>query len=90
MYDEMVAARIAICLEKKVFLDAQGKEVPEKEAYGLAVDTKLIHPNYLIFADKTGCNTSQKKDGHTAGTKSVVEKGKVSKICFIMLLTNTQ
>ena len=80
----MVNAQITICLEKEIYLDAEGNEVLEKEAYGFAIDTLLTHANYLIFADETGCNTSQKIDGHTAGTKRIVAEGKVA-----MFVNNT-
>ena len=38
IYDEMVNVRIAIRLEKEIYLDTKGNEVPEKEAYGFAID----------------------------------------------------
>ncbi len=41
----------------------------------MKVDTKLTHPEYFLFADETGCNTSMKKDGHIAGTKYIIQQG---------------
>ena len=32
------------------------------------LDTVLTYPNYVLFADKTGCDTYEKKDGHIVGT----------------------
>ena len=29
----------------------------------------------MLFADKTGCNTKKKKDGHIAGTKYITKRG---------------
>jgi len=33
-----------------------------------------------MFADETGCNTSQKKDEHVGGTKLIVENGTVPQV----------
>jgi hypothetical protein len=46
----------------------------------MPVDMKLIYPEHVSFADETGCNTNQKKDGHIAGTKYVVRRGTIPKI----------
>ena len=35
----------------------------------------LTYPNYVLFADETGCNTNQKKDGKIAGRKYITKKG---------------
>jgi hypothetical protein len=43
--------------------------VEEEFKSGEAIDIKIMHPNYILFGDETGCNTSQKKDGHEVGTK---------------------
>ena len=58
IYNEMVNAQIAICLEKEIYSNTKGNEVPEKKAYGFPIDMSLTHANYLIFADETRCNTS--------------------------------
>ena len=50
IHDKMVNAQITICLEKEIYLDAQGNEVLEKEAYVLAIATTVTHANYLIYA----------------------------------------
>ncbi len=36
---------------------------------------KLTHPEDCLFADKTRCNSSMKKDGHVAGTKYITAQG---------------
>jgi hypothetical protein len=46
---------------------------------GLPCDTQLIHPQYLLFFDETGCNTNQKKDGHYGGEKFVCTRGTTPK-----------
>jgi hypothetical protein len=35
---------------------------------------KIMHPEYILFADETGWNTPQKKVGHIGGTRYVVER----------------
>jgi len=73
----MVDARIAVELDVPVYTDRDGKEVGECERFGLKQNVKITHPHYLAFADESGCNTNQKKDGHVGGRKHVVEKGTV-------------
>ena len=36
---------------------------------------KITHPDYILFADETGYNTSMKTDGNIAGTKYLIKKG---------------
>ena len=75
IYDEMVDARVARVLEYPVFTDISGKEVDESQRFGKKQDIEITHKQYILFADETGCNTSQKKDGHISGTKYIVERG---------------
>ena len=76
-YNEFVDARIAIIRDVPVFTDRHGNEVEESEKFGEEQNIKITHPHYLLFADETGCSTSQKKDGHVGGQKYIVEKGSV-------------
>jgi hypothetical protein len=46
---------------------------------GLKCDTKLTHPQFVLFFDETGCNTNQKKDGHNGGEKYVCGRGTTPK-----------
>ncbi len=46
-------------------------------AYGLAQDILITLPNWILFADKVGCNTSQMDDGHAGGEKLLVAWGDV-------------
>ncbi len=39
----------------------------EKEAHGCQSQYELIHPNFLVFLDEVGSNTSQAKDGAVGG-----------------------
>jgi hypothetical protein len=75
IYDEFVDANVARALDTPVFMDRLGNIVEEEKKFGEAIDIEITHPDYILFGDETGCNTSQKKDGHEAGTKYVVARG---------------
>jgi hypothetical protein len=81
IYDNMVEAGIAEKLAQPVFMDANGDVVDKDDPnrLGLECDIKITHPDYLLFADETGCNTSQRKDGHYGGRKYVTERGTTPK-----------
>jgi hypothetical protein len=96
IYDNLVNAGIAVKLPENVFMDASGNIVENPDGVlnseidtqldgkplGLPCDTKIIHPEYLLFFDETGCNTNQKKDGHYGGEKFVCARGMTPKqIC---------
>jgi hypothetical protein len=96
IYDNLVNAGIAVKLPESVFMNASGNIVDnpdgvlnseivnifEDKPLGLPCDTKIIHPEYLLFFDETGCNTNQKKDGHYGGEKLVCARGMTPKqIC---------
>ena len=71
IYDELVAAGVARVREFPVFLDRLGNIVDKEEKFGEEVDLEILHPDYILFGDETGCNTSQKKDGHQAAEHKV-------------------
>mmetsp|Transcript_11312 Transcript_11312/g.24031 ORF Transcript_11312/g.24031 Transcript_11312/m.24031 type:complete len:208 (+) Transcript_11312:255-878(+) len=75
IYDEMIDAKIAEKINKPCFMNEKGKVVEECDRFGKKVDTILTHPEYCLFANETGCNTSMKKDGHVAGTRYITKKG---------------
>ena len=75
IYDEMIDAGIAERRASPRYTDRVGNEVEESQRFGLKQDTKIIRPEYLLFADETGCSTSQKKDGQVGGTKYLCKKG---------------
>jgi hypothetical protein len=96
IYQNMVDARIAVKLPLPVFMDPYGNIVANENnklnfeidnhqphrPLGLATDIKLIHPEYFLFFDETGCNTNQKKDGHYGGQKFGCGRGMTPKqIC---------
>ena len=47
----------------------------EEESFGRKTKFLLTKPNYLIFVDETGDDTSQKSDGNRGGEKFVVGVG---------------
>jgi hypothetical protein len=93
IYDNMVNAGIASKLDQEVFMNADGMVVDNPEnkhnfdiipnspdrALGLPCNIKIIHPEYLLFFDETGCNTNQKKDGHNGGQKFGCGRGMTPK-----------
>jgi hypothetical protein len=83
IYDEFVDAGVAVPREEKVFMDRDGNICDEAMKFGEACDIDITHPEYILFADETGCNTSQKKDGHEGGRKYVVGLGQVPKMSCV-------
>ena len=77
IYNQFLETGVARKIESSVYLDRSGNIVQKDLKFGEACDIEIIHPDYILFGDETGCNTSQKKDGHEAGTKFVVGKGQV-------------
>ena len=77
IYDEMLDAGVAAFRETPVFTDRHGNVVNEDQRFGRIQNIRMKHADYVLFADESGCNTDQKKDGHIAGTLRVVEKGTV-------------
>jgi len=77
IYAEMVDAGVAEKLERPIFTDRDGNEVPEDDParHGLESEYRTTHPEFIFFADETGCNTSQKKDGNFGGRKFICKKG---------------
>ena len=51
----------------------------ESEAFGLKCTHKLIHPEYVLFADEVGSNTNQKEDGNYGGDKRLAKRGSTPK-----------
>ena len=58
-----------------MFTDKEREKVDASERFGLIQDILITHPNYLLFADESGFNTSQKDDGAIGGEKLVEEAG---------------
>ncbi len=65
VYAAMVDAKVAIQLEEEVFVKPDGT-ITEKEEESVGRKTKflLTRPEYCLYVDEVGCNTSQKSDGN--------------------------
>ncbi len=51
----------------------------ESERFGLIQEIKIDHPDYILFADESGCQTNQKQDGNVGNRKYIVEHGTLLK-----------
>ena len=77
VYDTMVKAGVASVLEEEVSLDREGNIVDDDspDKYGRKTKYIMKHPEWVLFADETGCNTNQKEDGLRGGQLFVLENG---------------
>lgn len=82
IYENMIHAGIAEKFEKETYLDRNNQPVDDDSPlkFGDKTDVNILFPEYILFFDETGCNTSQKKDGHVGGEKFLVERGTTPKI----------
>jgi hypothetical protein len=70
IYSQLVEVGLAVQHPEPVWHDKDGNVVDEEHlAVGLKSRFELIHPDWLIFVDEVGCNTSQTKDGQVGGEK---------------------
>ena len=69
----MVDAGVAIKLDVPIYSYREGNPCEEREAYGLAQDIKITHPESIIFGDEVGVQCNQKKDNQVAGEKFMSE-----------------
>jgi hypothetical protein len=60
-----------------VFMDRLGLIVDKDTKFGEEIDFEITHPDWILFGDETGCNTSQRQDGNIASTKYVVGTNQV-------------
>jgi hypothetical protein len=65
-------------------MDREGNICEQASKFGEACKINITHPKYILFGDETGCNTSQKKDGHEAGTNYDVGFSRVQKTSCVM------
>jgi hypothetical protein len=72
---KMVDAHIAPPHENPVFMDREGYDMEESDRFGLAHEIKINHPDYILFADESGCQTNQKQDGNFGNRKYIVKHG---------------
>ena len=67
--EELCLAGVAEELDTPKWMDMNGKEVDEELAYGCKVTHAVTYPEWIIFMDEVGSDTSQKGDGHIGGEK---------------------
>ena len=80
VYKAMESAGVAIRLDKPKWMNEKGEVVSDQfKAIGLECTHKLIHPEYVLFADEVGCNTNQKDDGNYGGEKRLTKRGSTPK-----------
>jgi hypothetical protein len=71
VYNGMVRAGIPVKLEEEIMYNKIGEVSTNKEEmYGRPTKYKITNPEYLLFVDKTGCNTNMKVDGYAGGQLS--------------------
>jgi len=64
VYEAMVSSNVAIKLDDPVWLNKENKIVQcKEEAFGRQTQYYITHPEYIVFVDEVGDNTSQKNDG---------------------------
>ena len=77
VYEAMVCSDVAIKLDDAVWLNKENNIVQSKEeAFGRQTQYYITHPDYLVFVDEVGDNTSQRNDGNAGGEKFIVDKDK--------------
>jgi hypothetical protein len=64
IYNNLTTNGLAVAHPEAVWRNENGDIVEnESEAFGMKSKYELIHPEWLIFVDELGSNTSQSKDG---------------------------
>jgi hypothetical protein len=80
IYNKMIDAHIASPCVNPVYTDREGIEVEESDRLGLIQEMKIDHPDYILFADESGCQTNQKQDGNLGNRKYIVEHGTIPQV----------
>lgn len=74
IYNEMIETHIASPLAHPVYMDHEGNEVEENERFGFLQEMAIDHPDYVLFADESGCQINQKQDRNVGNRKYIVEQ----------------
>ena len=81
MYDQCIAQMICDGVAKKwtppVWMNSEGKECCQSEAFGYILTHNLIHIDWCLVGDKVGENISMKGDGRAEGRLYLAAKGRV-------------
>ena len=96
IYAAYIKAGVALKQNHPVYQDIEGKPVDKDKQYGKLISLEIMHPEYILFADKTGTNASSKEDGNEGGTKFVCKLGQTQKTtcmasnnhCTVLLFTS--
>jgi hypothetical protein len=79
VYEAMEHAGVAQKLPEPMWVDEKQQITEEANAFGRKATHLLIRPDYVVFVDEVGCNTSQEGDGARGGEKKIVSRGTVAK-----------
>jgi hypothetical protein len=71
VYEVMVDSRVAIKLDEEVHVDVNGNIVQEN-GFGRKNKYLVTKPNYILYVDEVGDNTSQINYGNVGGAKILV------------------
>ena len=78
VYNHMVKSGVAKYLPPKeyYYVNNDGEKVEsEEELVGMLVKVETTHPDWILFRDEVGTDTSQKNDGNVGGQRFVCGKG---------------
>jgi hypothetical protein len=75
----METAGVAAKLSEPMWLNEKQQLTDEDNAFGQKATHLLMRPDYIVFVDEVGCNTSQEGDGARGGEKKIVSRGTVAK-----------
>jgi hypothetical protein len=79
VYDAMVKAGVAEKLVEPMWVDETQQLTNKENAFGRKATHLLLRPDYVVFVDEVGCNTSQEGDGARGGERKIVSRGTVAK-----------
>jgi hypothetical protein len=79
VYEAMVNAKVATELAEPIWVNEKQEESNKNEKFGRKATHLLVKPDYVIFVDECGCNTSQEGDGAVGGERKIVTRGTVPK-----------
>ena len=82
VYEQLVEHGVAKTVATPTYRDKRNNVVSEdsKEKIGQRCEIDILHPEYFLTFDESGCNTNMKDDGNIGGEKFVIERGCVPKL----------
>jgi hypothetical protein len=79
VYDAMVKAGVAEKVVEPKWVDETQQLTNKENAFGQKATHLLLCPDYVVFVDEVGCNTSQEGDGARGREKNIVSRRAVTK-----------